>query len=601
MAKGLHNNIRIVNLLFGWLAILLAGCANIVSPEGGPRDLAPPLALQSVPPDRSLNFSTREVRITFDEFLQLKDLASQLFISPPLGKNPDVQLRGKSMLIRLPDSLAENTTYTLYFGSAIRDITEGNILKDFTFSFSTGPTRDSLEMQGHVEDAFSKDPVADALICLYRGKEDSLFTSRPPDYITRSRTDGSFSVYNLPADSFRVYALKDANGNAYFDLPNELIAFDARRFVPDPPRHASDTNAIQDSLLADSLDTDSLQVDSLRTVVVEGDSTIVQWDSMLIWRPAERPRLRMFASQDTTQRLIRAWLPQPSHIRLEFSQMVNNLRIIPLDTLMNEGWFLQEFNDTRDSVDLWIIREMGDSIRLVVEDGSQLSDTVIISLQERQLARKPARGVATPAAPGSFSPLISPVRNIFPSEEVSLILPYPVDSIFTGGFLLSGGGDTTAVEFIRDSRHLRKLVLQHKLQAGTEYMLSCADSALRDIRGLYSDSVSFRLRTLASDDGGSLTMELSGIPDSAWTLELLGAKKEVIRRLRQQSDGTVVFSPLMPGMYRLRLYHDRNLNGRWDNGHFGSGIQPEQVEYFPSEMNVRAKWELKEKFEVQNK
>jgi uncharacterized protein (DUF2141 family) len=576
---------------------MAAGCANIVTPEGGPRDLAPPVVLESDPPDRSLNFRGREVRITFNEFPELKDLASQLFVSPPLGETPDVHLRGKSMYIRLPDSLAENTTYTLYFGNAIRDITEANILKDFTYSFSTGPTRDSLEMKGRVEDAFTREPVADVLVCLYRGREDSLFTTRPPDYITRSREDGSFSVYNLPADSFRVYALKDANGNAYFDLPNEAIAFDTLQFVPDPPRPATDTSSFVDTLSRDSLSRDSLNILPINKDTVDGGSS----DSLMVWMPSERPLLRLFNDQDTTQRLLKAWVPDKSHIRLEFSQMVEDLRIIPLDTVVNEVWFLREFNDTRDSIDLWMIRGMGDSLRLLVEEGDRLMDTVELSLEERQVARKPARGSASPAKIAAPLPLLSPARNIFPSEKIGLVLPFPVDTIFNNRFLLSGGGDTTLVNFVRDTASLRRLILKHTLRAGTEYILSCGDSAILDIRGLYTDSTGFRIRTLTSDDAGSLTLELNGMPDPVWTVELLGPKKEVVRRLREQMNGSVVFSTLIPGMYRIRIYEDSNRNRRWDSGHYNSSTQPERVEYFPSELNVRAKWELKEKFEAGKK
>jgi len=34
----------------------------------------------------------------------------------------------------------------------------------------------------------------------------------------------------------------------------------------------------------------------------------------------------------------------------------------------------------------------------------------------------------------------------------------------------------------------------------------------------------------------------------------------------------------------------------WDTGNYLKGIQPERVTYFPDEIDVRANWELKQTF-----
>ncbi len=572
----------------GCFALMLAaGCANIVSPEGGPKDLRPPAVLQADPPDRSLNLHAGQVRITFDEFLELKDLQSQLFISPPLGETPEVHLRGKSMLVDLPDSLTENTTYTLYFGNAIRDITEGNVLKDFTYSFSTGPVRDSLEMKGRLTDAYSGEAVADALICLYRDAGDSLFTLRPPDYITRSRADGSFSVYNLPMDSFRVYALKDANANAYFDLPNEAIAFDALSFIPQIPPRAPDTG--QGMAQRDSLARDSLMPDSMVPIA----------EDTLRLMSVPQPALRLFLDQDTSQRLLKAWVPGTAHIRLEFSNPVGSLKLHPLDTTFSGRWSLLTFNQTRDSIDLWLLQSAGDSLRLqVTDEHSGWKDTLALSLKERSVTRKPGRAITPTPASERLQAGFQPMRNFFATEPAFLSFSYPLDSLYPGQLWLQGGGDTLEALYSMDTVDPGKVRLLSPLKPGTEYLLICYDSAFRDIRGWYNDSTAFRLRTLTAEDAGSLTIELSGAYDSLWTVELMGPRKEVAARVRRQGVGEVVFTLLQAGKYQLRAYHDANDNGRWDSGFFKAGIQAERMVRFPAELNVRAKWELREKFRL---
>ena len=61
--------------------IALAQCAHPVMPTGGPKDITPPQFIGSVPPNYSTNFMSKKIEIEFDEFLQLKDPAKEIFTS----------------------------------------------------------------------------------------------------------------------------------------------------------------------------------------------------------------------------------------------------------------------------------------------------------------------------------------------------------------------------------------------------------------------------------------------------------------------------------------------------------------------------------------
>ena len=54
---------------------------------------------------------------------------------------------------------------------------------------------------------------------------DSAFRTRPPLYMARSDKEGNFTIRSLPLGSYRLYALKDKNGNFFYDQANEDIAF----------------------------------------------------------------------------------------------------------------------------------------------------------------------------------------------------------------------------------------------------------------------------------------------------------------------------------------------------------------------------------------
>ena len=84
---------NLIKALTIFASIALYACANIVSPTGGPRDEDPPVVIRSNPPNFSPDFMGGDIRIFFDEFVQLKAINQKLLISPPLEKQPEVRIR----------------------------------------------------------------------------------------------------------------------------------------------------------------------------------------------------------------------------------------------------------------------------------------------------------------------------------------------------------------------------------------------------------------------------------------------------------------------------------------------------------------------------
>ncbi|HET9432089.1 MAG TPA: Ig-like domain-containing protein, partial [Chitinophagaceae bacterium] len=126
------------------------GCANIVPPSGGPKDSLPPLLRKAEPGDSTLNFTGTRLSFTFDEYVEIQNIQQELLVSPTPRNTPVVNWRLNTVTVRLRDSLEPNTTYTLNFGNAIKDLNEGNVLKDFSYTFSTGSYLDSLKLRGNV-------------------------------------------------------------------------------------------------------------------------------------------------------------------------------------------------------------------------------------------------------------------------------------------------------------------------------------------------------------------------------------------------------------------------------------------------------------------
>lgn len=206
--------------------LILTSCAAPKSPTGGPRDETPPQVVTTAStPNHQTNFRDKTITLTFDEWVELKDIYNQLIVSPLMPTAPDVKLKGKSVIITLPDSLKEETTYTLYFGNAIVDFTEGNVLENFSFVFSTGEILDSLRLAGVVTDAVSLKPAEGVWVMLHPAGLDSAVYKFKPQYLGKTDKSGRWSISNIRQDSFMVVALKDENLNFLYDQPTELFGW----------------------------------------------------------------------------------------------------------------------------------------------------------------------------------------------------------------------------------------------------------------------------------------------------------------------------------------------------------------------------------------
>ena len=152
-------------LLFG--GAFFSRCANIMTPDGGPKDTIPPVIIKLQPENFVTNFKEKKIYIEFNEFVQIKDQNKEMFTSPAMKKAPLLNIRGKGIVITIRDTLKENTTYAIDLGSAIRDNNEGNPLNAMRFVFSTGDKVDSMMCSGYTADSYKADSVSRTFIWFY--------------------------------------------------------------------------------------------------------------------------------------------------------------------------------------------------------------------------------------------------------------------------------------------------------------------------------------------------------------------------------------------------------------------------------------------------
>lgn len=213
-------------LLAIWL--MMGSCANIIPPGGGLRDTLPPRLIMATPKDSSVNVKPRLITLTFDEYVSTQDVSQNLLVNPSLENFPLVDYKLRNVTIKLKDTLRDNTTYTFQFGDAIRDVNESNIARNFTYTFSTGKTLDSLSYRGKVILAESGKIDSTLIVVLHKNLSDTAIFKVKPLYYTKLNGKGEFSFSFLPRDTFQVFVVKSAFSKKYDDSTEHFA------FLPDP-------------------------------------------------------------------------------------------------------------------------------------------------------------------------------------------------------------------------------------------------------------------------------------------------------------------------------------------------------------------------------
>ncbi len=558
-----------------------------------------------------------------------------------MDKKPEFKIRGKELEIVFKDSLQPNRTYALNFGDALVDLNEANPLKNFQYVFSTGTEIDSLEASGKVVLAFDGKPAEDVLVMLYAGTSDSMPITEIPIYISRTDKEGKFTLRNMAAGSYKIFALKDANSNMLFDQPTEAVAFMDSLIVPTVAATEPvtiDSVAVSDSLhVADSLViTDTIKVaDSLkiadRQIVAD---TVARADTVkrsgkmnaadsISSKPKTRYlpddlELRLFTEARPNQYLSGTDRIRPEQIRFRMNEKVDSIGIEFLDLPEDSMPVKLDWYDAVDTLDIWITNPAvaaRDSIVAFLtyraydslEQPFAKTDTVKFRY------RPVAKAATAPKKDFTFSAPPERTKTLDPGQKLTLTFTLPWSAADTSKIHLTTGKEPSvkAVEYrlVPDTlkglalngaavvqNHPRILTLQAAFVPDSSYRLAMKAGAFTGISGQLSDSVDISFKIKKPEDFGSVRIKLPVLKEPA-ILELLGGQNKVVATQRLAQAGEVFFGMLPAGKYSLRLIFDDNSNGVWDTGRYLRHLQPERVIIFTKELNVKANWEVTETWE----
>lgn len=593
--------------LFFIISVVLLGCAAVGTPDGGPYDDTPPKVVGSSPKLEETNVKNKTVRIDFDEYIKLENASEKVIISPPQKEQPEIQVNGKDIQIKLIDSLQPNTTYTIDFSDGIVDNNEGNPLGDFCFSFSTGSQLDTMEVSGYVLNAADLEPIKGIQVGLYSNLADSAFTTQQFQRVSRTDGSGHFVIRGIKPGKYRIYALNDMDQSFSYSQRSETMAWSDSIIVP------SSTEAYREDTIWNE---DKITIDTILTV----EYTRFLPDNIVLRAFTATPNIQYLAKSDRNTH---------EKIELQFAIPVDSMPVIKGLNFNEKDAYIVEHTARYDTITLWMKDTTiyyNDTLRfslqyLATDTNGLLTDHIdTLSLtpkrsrarivqDEQKRAKDEAEkfekdlkrlerngdsiGIARLMLPKTkFLPIEHTSSTMALNDTYTLSFNEPVTFLSDTAVKVLKMEDSTWVkvpfEIEQDSLLIRDYKIYAEWRPEETYKILIDSASVVGLYGLHNDALEHEIRFAPLDTYSTFTVNVAN-PKSSYLIELLDNKGDITRRGRIK-EGKVDFFFLIPGKYYVRLIDDVNMNNKWDTGEYAEKRQPEDVYYINKVFDLKQDW-----------
>lgn len=565
-------------------SIYIYSCANQGSPSGGPRDTIPPLLIESIPVNKSINYKGQEFQFIFDERVNADKLKSQLLITPHIENKFNVKVRKNELTLTFDEPFNDSTTFTLNFSDGVVDVTEKNPVINLSFAFSTGHYIDSIYVNGKITDLYTNEDKDGFIVGLYQITDSIDLLKDKPRYFAKTNEKGQFLIENIKNGYYKILTFNDENKNLILN--------------PETEDHGFLSDSIDLTLSLDSVRIQTQLINASEFRSIRSKKTGRYFDVQYN-KPFIQYHLTKLDSTHT--------LPIPPNNRVKGNKI---LRFYPRETY--------QYN----------IDSLGLIITAIDSMFNQSIDTAYIQFAET--SRKPE------AFKASFFP--SDNAYVDPLVHHTYSFDKPIETFYQDSLFILY--DTLKIELVPDSTiswNKNKTELTFDILLDKDFLATEIDTLLK----IYSDTtkidslavndttrtdsirmakydyfssvntnqvtVSFPKGTFISVEGdstpavrnnykfksldqlGSVSGQITTDYQS-FTLQLVNAKYEIIEEL--QNTTTFSFPYVKPGKYTFRIMIDNNSDGTWSYGNILKDEMPESVYFYPEIFDVRANWQL---------
>lgn len=520
-------------------AFIIHSCANVVVPQGGPRDTTPPKQLTHLnyPDSNNLtNFTGKNVILTFDEPFQLSSFQQNFTSNPSFNRLPTYEIKKRKknehqLLLTFQEALQENSTYKINLPNTIRDLTESNTVKNIEIVFSTGPFIDSLEVNGQILDHLTRNGLGQNFVGLYAMNDTIDPSKHKPIYFTYSDPGGQFSFDYIKSGSYNIVTFSDKNSNQLLDIKTEPIAFQTQ------PLKLNTNTEVELVSFLETLDSIKIQTVQNRlentkiTTNTEIESDTIQTQSSIYYELNEdRKSLTFLNTSDN-----------PIPVRIQLRDESNNL----IDTTVSISAHIQ---NSREQKPL-ILNQTYDNQHVNVIEMDFKSTGFISNINES---------------------LIYVAQS---DDTLSL-------SNFDYGLALDKYSKGFKISLEPSTTHISDTTFIIIKKGAIESPVSKINNTQIFMSTKY-DPANYGVL-----EGRIVTNH------SSYTFELMNSKNEVIKTLSNPKG--FLFTYLKPDTYNIRIKQDSNDDGVFEKGSYTQRVQPDPVYIYPTPIVLKANWEIRD-------
>ena len=510
------------------VSLFLSACALQQPPTGGKKDIIPPKLISSIPPNGSLNYIGKNIILTFDEYIDIDPLIKQQLIITPNFEEYTYKPIKRGIFLTIEKPLEPNTTYTLNFRKAIRDLNEKNPAQNLKLVFSTGSLIDSLKINGLVKDAETNKPIFDGLVSLYKAGDTLDVLKHKPFYFTRTDSSGRYLFENLQADTYKIYAYTDGNNNLTYQEKSEKIGF------------------LENNIL---LKGSSLT--GINFFINRSDQT--------------PPKISGRGSEE-------------KYATLEFSEGLKKVKIDfqdPAQTI--------PYNPSDEKTVLFYnTRQQFDSIplRVIAEDssGNVLEKEVKIKFTPPKKEKKEKDKIDKI----KFETKITPENGRKITRDFEAIISFNKPIKTFNPLTLSLLADTVKkIELTEKDTSWNEFrtvfTLKKQVKVKEKLRLSIDKGSFMSIENDSSAKVKNDYSLKIEEEYGTIAGTINLKTPENFIVQLLTTDYKIVAEQANVKD--YKFDFVEPGQYQLRVIIDKNKNGRWDGGDFKRKTLPEKMYY----------------------
>jgi len=505
-------------------------CARQSSPTGGIKDEVAPKAIKSTPLPLQTNVNANKITIEFDEYVNVKNAAEEIIVSPLLKKEYKIFFKGKTLFLKFDETLNPNTTYSINFGNAIVDITEGNPTENLNFVFSTGSKIDTFKLQGKVLDAATGLAPENTIALLYENLQDSLLFKEKPNYITKLDEQGSYTFNNLPNKLFNLAILQESNKNLKADNIEEKIGFLKEPINPS-----------------------------------ETDSNLIV------------THIFNFTKQKS--------IVKPQIFNSSFITVYTNAIDVEAKILNQNVGLKSELNYSKDSIRFFYNNTNEENLDiLLISSAQEKNDT--LSLPQTKIEE-----IDTFVKVQRFLPLkkTSQFSKIRLDQALQFRTEYPIQTLNNKAIRIFNLRDSVEIDVSvnRLQNYQRVFEISGDFTPKQKLQMQIDSACIKNIFGRVNKEIKMNLSVVDSLDYAKIIVKFINQDSTSNYLAYLKNDSDILLQEQTAQTDSLLFLDLFEGNYFIQVFKDENKNGKYDDGNYAEKLQPER--YFSVNENKAIK------------